>query len=105
MVGDWHPPLRVNIPPLLPVISYSMVLIIHPFPLPLLPPMIPYLLSPSLMLSMALLVIGTPGFVSSALLYCLLCNPALNGMKKVIAVIQFKTQLLDYPTLPPPNLG
>ena len=37
-----------------------------------------------------ILVTGAAGFVGSALLYRLLCDPALNGIKKVIAVVRGK---------------
>lgn len=38
-----------------------------------------------------ILVTGAAGFVGSALLFRLLCDPALSGIKKVIAVVRGKT--------------
>lgn len=38
-----------------------------------------------------ILVTGAAGFVGSAILFRLLCDPALNGIKKVVAVVRGKT--------------
>ena len=46
---------------------------------------------PEALLGSTILVTGAAGFVGSALLYRLLCDPALNGIKKVIAVVRGKT--------------